>query len=66
MASGEGITSGVADPETLYTKQNCIGMLLRVCFELEAMLTLHRGGELWKSLQRVGVSPSRLHRKIGL
>ncbi|KAK2626633.1 hypothetical protein QTJ16_003808 [Diplocarpon rosae] len=25
MASGEGMMSGVVDPETLYTKQNCIG-----------------------------------------
>ncbi|PBP24676.1 ste20-like serine/threonine-protein [Diplocarpon rosae] len=25
MASGDGMMSGVVDPETLYTKQNCIG-----------------------------------------
>jgi hypothetical protein len=28
MASGGGMMSGVVDPETLYTKQNCIGMQL--------------------------------------
>jgi hypothetical protein len=28
MASGGGMMSGVIDPETLYTKQNCIGLLL--------------------------------------
>lgn len=27
--------SGVVDPETLYTKQNCIGMLLGTCQHLE-------------------------------
>jgi hypothetical protein len=25
MASGGGMMSGVVDPETIYTKQNCIG-----------------------------------------
>lgn len=25
MASGDGMMSGVVDPDTLYTKQNCIG-----------------------------------------
>jgi len=28
MASIGGMMSGVVDPETLYTKQNCIGLLL--------------------------------------
>ena len=27
MASGQDMMSGVVDPELLYTKQNCIGML---------------------------------------
>ena len=29
--------SGIVDPETLYTKQNCIGMLLGTCQSPEYM-----------------------------
>jgi hypothetical protein len=30
MSGGGGMMSGVVDPETLYTKQNCIGIHSRI------------------------------------
>lgn len=46
--------SGVVDPETLYTKQNCIGMLATI-FGFTTILIIYRRWQLWKSLQ--GASP---------
>ena len=45
--------SGVVDPETLYTKQNCIGALCGLCWGSERELTFCRWWQLWQSVQRV-------------
>jgi hypothetical protein len=42
--------SGVVDPETLYTKQNCIGMLATIS-GLTTILIIYRWWQFWKSLQ---------------
>jgi hypothetical protein len=35
MSGGGGMMSGVVDPETLYTKQNCIGIPPRITLSLQ-------------------------------
>jgi hypothetical protein len=44
------IMSGVVDPETLYTKQNCIGMSQALCGRLEANAVVGGGsfGKVYK------------------
>jgi serine/threonine-protein kinase 24/25/MST4 len=42
--------SGVVDPETLYTKQNCIGMLATISGST-TILIFYRRWQFWKSLQ---------------
>jgi hypothetical protein len=40
MSGGGGLMSGVVDPETLYTKQNCIGIPPRITLSLQNIADL--------------------------
>jgi hypothetical protein len=52
------MVSGVVDPETLYTKQNCIGKPFALPSDRRPMLIRYRRWQLWQGLQRVRSLPN--------
>lgn len=50
------MSGGLVDPETLYSRQNCIGSFHHQS-RMETNLTSPRWRQLWQSIQRASVNP---------